>query len=47
MRKGFENIPKSFGDQVSYALRFWQPGMNLSQVFVTQINAFMLFQKLL
>ena len=47
--KGFQ-LPKivfkSFGNQILYALRFGQSGINLSQDFATRINAFILLRKL-
>ena len=44
-RKEFGNLLKSFGNQVLHALRFWQPSMNRTQIFVTRINAFLSLQK--
>ena len=43
--EGTENLLKILGNQVLYALRFWEPSIILRQFFMTQINTFILFQK--
>ena len=44
--RDLETLTKRFGNQISRAQRFQWPGINLSQVFATWINAFISLQKL-